>query len=86
HGNSNFDALLWDRQANDGAGEAMRPIALFVNEVTIENIANGEYCQALLEARGERLEMNIEGLNKFEDCPSVADLVVVPTSSDGLTL
>ncbi len=86
HGNSNFDALMWDRQANDGEGAALRPIALFASEAALQNAAYAEYCQALLEARGERLEMNIEGVSKFENCPGVEELVVVPTSTNGETL
>ncbi len=86
HGNTVFDALLWDREANGGEGTAMRPVDVFVGETALENTAFGEYCQALLEARGERLEMNVDGLNPFENCPSISDLVVVFKSTNGETL
>lgn len=85
HGNSFFEALAWDREANDGAGAALEPVALFASESALENTAFGDYCEALLEQRGERLDMEISGMNKFESCPSVSELVVVPLSSDGAT-
>lgn len=83
HGNTDFDALMWDREANDGAGAAMRPVALFVDEVALENTAYGDYCQSLLEARRDKLEIDITAMNKFDNCPSVSELVVLPLASDG---
>jgi len=91
HGNVYFETLIWDREAVDGmgddrgagTGEALRPVDLFVNEVALENTAYGEYCQSLLVLRGERMETNIEGLNPFENCPSVSELDVVLTASNG---
>lgn len=85
HGNSDFDALAWDREGNDGAGEVMDPVNLFVDPVALENVAYGDYCQSLLEERARKFDQPIEGMNKFENCPSVAELVVVPLSSDGKT-
>lgn len=83
HGNTQFDAILWDREAERGNGAAMRPVELFVDPVALENTAFGDYCQALLEAKRDKLEIDISAMNKFEGCPSVSELVVVPTSSDG---
>lgn len=85
HGNSTFDALAWDREGDDGAGEVMDPVNLFVDPVALENVAYGDYCQSLLEERGRKFDQSIEGMNKFENCPSVAELVVIPLSSDGKT-
>lgn len=85
HGNSFFDALAWDREAKGGAGEALRPVDLFVDEVALENTAYGDYCQALLDAKREKLDIDITAMNPFDGCPSVSELVVVPLSSDGRT-
>ena len=85
HGNTEFDALLWDREANGGEGEAMNPVELFASPAALEAAARADYCEALLVARGERLEMNIEGLDPQENCPSLAELVVVLASADGKT-
>jgi len=85
HGNSVFDALLWDRSANDGAGAAMRPVDLFVGEVAIENTAFGEYCEALNVVRSERRDVDPATVDKFDNCPSVTELVVMPSSSNGET-
>ena len=84
HGNSFFNALAWDRLGGENSdGEALRPVDMFVSETALENTAFGDYCQALLEAKGERLGMNVTDMNPFEGCPSVTELVVIPLSSDG---
>jgi len=83
HGNSFFDALLWDRTANDGAGDAMRPVDMFVGEAALENIAFGDYCSALNLVRSERRDVDPTTVDQFDNCPSVTELVVMPTSSDG---
>lgn len=85
HGNSAFDAVAWDREANGGEGAALRPIDLFVNAVALENTAYGDYCQALLEVKRDKLDIDIAAMNPFDGCPSVSELVVVPLSSDGRT-
>lgn len=83
HGNSVFAALLWDREAEDGQGAAMLPIDLFVDPVALENTAYGEYCAALNLARSERRGLEAADINPLTDCPSVTELVVTLTSSDG---
>ncbi|MEP0393373.1 MAG: hypothetical protein ABJ205_03975 [Erythrobacter sp.] len=85
HGNVFFDALGWDKEANEGEGKAFRPVDMFLNETALENTAYGDYCQALLEQKGERLDMNIDDVSPFDSCPSVSELVVIPLSSNGQT-
>lgn len=79
HGNSQFDALLWDREEE----KAMKPVELFVDPVALENTAFGDYCQALLEAKREKLSVDISEMNPFDGCPGVGELVVIVTASDG---
>jgi hypothetical protein len=83
HGNTNYDALVWDRRANGGKGAAMNPVALFASPAAFEAAVRADFCAALLVARSERLEMNVAGIDPLEECPGIAELVVVPTSSDG---
>jgi hypothetical protein len=86
HGSPGFQALVWDRDANGGAGRALNPVDLFAGEAAIKNAAFGEYCAALLAERGRRLGMNINGMDPSEDCPGVSDLVLHLGSSDGQSL
>lgn len=84
HGNSFFSALGWDHEGGEaGEGAAFRPVDMFVNETALENTAFGDYCAALLEQKGERLELDTADMNPFDGCPSVTELVVIPLSSDG---
>lgn len=83
HGNTVYHGLIWDRDGNDGEGEALAQLSLFTDPVALEGTANGAYCAVLLAARGERLEMNIAEMDPLEDCPAITELVVLPKSSDG---
>jgi len=84
HGNSFFSALGWDHEGGEaGEGAAFRPVDMFVNETALENTAFGDYCAALLEQKGERLDLDTAKMSPFDGCPSVTELVVIPLSSDG---
>ena len=83
HGNSVYDAILWDREAGEDAPSAMRPVDLFVDEVALENTAYGDYCAALNRARSERRGLDPDAIDPLTDCPSVSELIVTLTASDG---
>lgn len=83
HGNTQYDGIVWDRDAKGEAGEALAPLALFVDPVALENTVHGDYCKTLLTLRGERLEFDISDVNPFDECPPVTEFVVLPKSSDG---
>jgi hypothetical protein len=85
HGNTIFDALLWDSEAKDGASAQIRPVDLFIDPVALENTAYGEYCAALNLVRSERRGLDADKVNPLADCPGVSDLVVTLGSSDGQT-
>jgi len=81
HGNMFFSTLMWDRNSTDD--KAMLPVDLFVDPVALENVAFGEYCGALNVVRSQRRDVDPADVNPFDNCPSVADLVVTLTSGNG---
>lgn len=83
HGNTGYEGLVWDREAQDGKGEAMGPEGFFTAPTALENAAKGAYCEALNQARREK--RGGEGLptDMFDNCPTIDELVVLPKSSDG---
>lgn len=83
HGNTIYDGLVWDRDGVDGKGAALDPIALFSDPSALEAVSRGAYCPALLKLRGERLDMNTDTMDPLAECPPIADLVMLPKSSDG---
>jgi hypothetical protein len=82
HGNSGFDALLWDREA----GEALDPESLFASEQALQDALGEPWCKALKAERGKRLgaEYAVEDLGVF-GCPPIADLTLLLGSSDKRT-
>lgn len=83
HGNSQYDGMIWDRDAKDGAGEALAPFALFTSSAALAEAAHDDYCTALSAARVERLEMDAAPNDPFAECPGIDEFVVLPKSSDG---
>ncbi len=79
HGNSGFDALVWDREA----GEAIKPEDMFTSEAALQDALGDAWCKALKAERGKRLgeEYAVEDLGIFA-CPPIADLAVLLGSSD----
>jgi hypothetical protein len=79
HGNSAFEALVWDREA----GAALDPKAMFRSEAAMQDALGAVWCKALKEERGKRLgaEYAVENLGVF-GCPPIADLTLLVGSSD----
>jgi len=81
HGNTQFDALIWDREEE----AALRGTDFFTANAAFEIVAKDEFCRSLLEAKREKLDIDISQMNPLEGCPSLSELVVVPLSSGGET-
>lgn len=82
HGNTNFDALVWDRKAN----RAFEPARMFAGEAALQAALGEPWCAALKAERAERLGEEASAIMDADDifpCPPIADLVVLPASSDG---
>jgi hypothetical protein len=78
HGNSGFQALLWDRKSNRETilGD------LFHDPGSVEKLTRADYCQAIDTERLKRREGEVlEG--QFSECPSYSELVVAPADEDG---
>ncbi len=58
HGNTDFDTLLWDKQAQ----RARKPLSLFTSAAALEKLVQGDLCDALdrqrAKKRGEKLVRN----------------------------
>lgn len=83
HGNSGFDTLLWDREAD----KARQPAELFTSLGALESAMQEDYCEMLdrqrVEKRGEPVEEGSDGL--FDECPGFADLTIILGSSNNRT-
>lgn len=78
HGNSWFDALVWDRAAK----EALAPQAMFSSITELGEAVREPYCAALDEERQARREdAGVSGI--FDGCPELADLTLLLGSSTG---
>ncbi|GIX18956.1 MAG: hypothetical protein KatS3mg120_0632 [Erythrobacter sp.] len=78
HGNSGFDALVWDREAQ----AALEPEALFLSPAALQEALGPRWCRALAAERKRRLGADY-GDDGFFPCPPIADLSVLLGSSDG---
>lgn len=76
HGNGNFDALVWDREA----GAAIDPKAMFRSPEALQEALGAGWCKALKAERTERLGEDYSDDSIFT-CPPIADLVVLPGSA-----
>lgn len=81
HGNSNYDALLWDK----AAGKRITLEALFTDAAPAMGLVRQPYCDALNAERVEkRGEYEATGDDMFEACPPFDELSILPyTGSDG---
>jgi hypothetical protein len=77
HGNSGFDALVWDREA----GAALAPEALFRSEAALQDALGGAWCKALNAEKRKRMGGDFSE-DSFFPCPPIADLTVLLGSSD----
>ena len=77
HGNSGFDALVWDREA----GAALDPRAMFRSPQALQSALGDPWCKSLKAERSKRLGADYSD-DGFFPCPSIADLTVLVGSSD----
>jgi hypothetical protein len=77
HGNSGFDALVWDREA----GAAFDPRAMFRSPQALQAALGDPWCKSLKAERQKRLGSDYSD-DGFFPCPSIADLTVLVGSSD----
>ena len=76
HGNSGFDALVWDREA----GAALDPAAMFTSEAALQDALGEAWCAALATQKKKRLGADYSA-DGFFSCPPIADLAVLPGSA-----
>jgi hypothetical protein len=77
HGNSGFDALVWDREA----GAALETRALFASEAALEDALGAGWCKALKAERQKRMGADFVD-DGFFPCPDTTQLTVLLGSSD----
>ncbi|MEM9501329.1 MAG: hypothetical protein AAF941_05730 [Pseudomonadota bacterium] len=86
HGNSDFDALVWDREANNGLGEGLDPLDLFVGEYEFGETVRGPYCEALIAKQNERRgNAGMADAEMLAACPALDELTIIVGSSNGQT-
>ena len=77
HGNSAFDALVWDR----AKGGAITPAGMFRSDAAAENALGAAWCKALKAEKIKRLEGDYADDGIFP-CPPIADLTMLLGSSN----
>jgi hypothetical protein len=77
HGNSAFDALVWDR----AAGAAIKPEEMFTSEAAVQDALGAAWCKALKAERKQRMGADFTD-DGFFPCPDIAQLTLLPGSSD----
>ena len=77
HGNSGFDALVWDREA----GAALAPEAMFRSEAALQDALGAAWCKALNAEKRKRMGGDFSD-DGFFPCPPITDLTVLLGSSD----
>ncbi len=85
HGNSYFDALVWDREGADGAGEALRSFEMFSSDEALSEAIRAPYCASLDAERAKRRGAPVEPGGFGSECPELAELVLILGSSNGET-
>lgn len=77
HGNSAFDALVWDR----AAGAAIKPGEMFTSQAALQDALGAAWCKALKAERKQRMGADFTD-DGFFSCPDIAQLTLLPGSSD----
>ncbi|KPF62080.1 hypothetical protein IP79_13775 [Porphyrobacter sp. AAP60] len=80
HGNSAHDALVWDREAK----AAFDPKAMFTSPAALQTALGDAWCKALKVERMKRMGDDYSD-DGFFQCPPIADLTVLPGSSNKQT-
>jgi hypothetical protein len=80
HGNSVYDSILWDREAN----QAIETDGLFTDPAAAFAAMNEAYCGALDRQRAKKREASLplEGEGWMVECPPLAKQVVVPVDGN----
>lgn len=82
HGNTSFDALVWDRKAK----KAFDPKAMFRSRAALQAALGAPWCAGLKAERaaklGEEASAGLEDDGIFP-CPEIFELQLLPASSDG---
>ncbi|WP_162627629.1 DUF4163 domain-containing protein [Erythrobacter sp. KY5] len=85
HGNSTFDAILWDREGDASKGP-LEPLAVFSDVPALYAAASKPYCIALGKVRIERISEAGLG-DAIEDiCPELSELTISLGTSNGRTI
>lgn len=82
HGNIVFDGLVWDRKAK----KIIYSNWMSTSERALQTALGAPWCAALKAERAERLGEEASAIMDEDGifpCPPIADLVVLPASSDG---
>jgi hypothetical protein len=82
HGNTEFDALVWDRKAR----KVFDSNTMVLSKAALQTALGEGWCAALKAERAERLGEEASAMIEDDGifpCPPVDDLVVLPSSSDG---
>lgn len=80
HGNSGHDALMWDREAK----AAIDPEAMFISPAALQTALGDAWCKALKAERMKRMGDDYSD-DGFFQCPPIADLTLLPGSSNRQT-
>lgn len=80
HGNSDFDALVWDREAR----AVFAPAAMFRSEEDLQAALHAPWCKALNAERTKRLDADYDDDGMFP-CPDIAQLTLLLGSSNKQT-
>jgi hypothetical protein len=79
HGNSTFDSIVWDREAE----QARKVTDLFRSERALWRVASRAYCPALDREREKRRGRPVQSEDFGSDCPPLSELVLVLGTSNG---
>ncbi|OBV10110.1 DUF4163 domain-containing protein [Erythrobacter dokdonensis DSW-74] len=76
HGNSDFEGLVWDREA----GAAIAPEAMFTSQAALQDALGEAWCYALKIEKKTRLGADFSD-DGFFPCPPVSDLTLLAGSA-----
>ena len=80
HGNSTFDALVWDREA----GTALAPLDMFGSPAALEAAVREAWCAGLKQEKAKKLGPDAAvGESPSDACPALSELTLLVGSSDG---
>lgn len=85
HGNSGFEGLVWDKQAN----KSLKPESLFTSVAALEGAVQSAFCAALNKQREEKRQEPVPAPTGGDDwsvaCPGIDETTVILGSSNSRT-